>query len=1007
MKRLFFCLFFFFGVLIFIPASNLSIPDIHTQMSAAVRPQSLDSQNSNLKVDLDFGRMPLYFIRNQGQLDKQVAFYVQGRDKTLYFTSEGVTFVLSESDSSKTSLDSKNRFKEPMLKEIKQAKRWVVKLDFVDATTRIKPVGQDKAEAIISYFKGKPEEWYTGLSTYSKIVYSNLWPGIDLVYCGTANRLKYEFIVHPGADPSQIRLAYRGATSVSVGKEGRLEVMTPAGSFQDDVPVAWQENKGRRVNVPLQYKTEKTSIDTATLRYGFDIGDYDPTKPLILDPAVLVYCGYIGGSQSDSASGIALDKSGNAYITGSTESNQTSFPVKVGPDLTHNSSEDAFVAKVKADGTTLVYCGYIGGSGGEGGSGIAVDGSGNAYITGSTYSYETSFPVKVGPYLYFGGEEDVFVAKVNASGTALVYCGYIGTDDFDVGNAIAVDGSGNAYITGYTSSSSFHLKVGPSLTFGGYYDAFVAKVNATGSALVYCGYIGGAEYDYGNGIAVDGSGNAYITGSTESDQTSFPVKVGPDLTFNYNDDAFVAKVNAAGTSFVYCGYIGGNISDRGNAIAVDGSGNAYITGETQSYQTSFPVKIGPDLTYNYGQRDAFVAKVNASGAALSYCGYIGGAEYDYGNGIAVDGSGNAYITGYTASDQTSFPVKGGPDLTFNGGDNDVFVAKVNATGSALVYCGYIGGSATAEWPDESEYGASIAVDGSGNAYITGGTKSDQTSFPVKGGPDLTFNGGDYDAFVAKISYFMKNDFNGDGQEDILWRYYSSGGANTIWYMKGVTHTGSASLSAVTDLNWKIVGTGDFNGDGWPDILWRHYLGGNNAVWYMKGASYLGAAYLSAVTDLNWQIVGTGDFNGDGWPDILWRHYLGGNNTVWYMKGVTHTGSASLSAVTDLNWKIVGTGDFNGDGWPDILWRHYLGGSNVVWYMKGVTHTGSASLSAVTDLNWKIVGTGDFNGDGWPDILWRYNGSGGNNAVWYMKGVTHTGSASLSAVTDLNWRIENH
>jgi hypothetical protein len=343
-------------------------------------------------------------------------------------------------------------------------------------------------------------------------------------------------------------------------------------------------------------------------------------------------------------------------------------------------------------------------------------------------------------------------------------------------------------------------------------------------------------------------------------------------------------------------------------------------------------------------------------------------------------------------------------LSYNGGIFDAFVAKVNASGTALSYCGYIGGS-------EDDYGYGIAVDSAGNAYITGHASSTQASFPVKGGPDLTFSGGFYDAFVAKIfSSLIKNDFNLDGREDILWRYYGSGGKNVVWYMQGAIRTGTAGLPAVTDLNWQIVGTGDFNSDGWPDILWRYYgSGGKNVVWYMKGASRIGTASLPAVADLNWQIVGTGDFNRDGWPDILWRYNgSGGKNVVWYMKGASRTGSATLLAVTDLNWQIVGTGDFNRDGWPDILWRYSgSGGKNVVWYMKGVTRTATATLLAVTDLNWKIGGTGDLNGDGWPDILWRYYGSGGQNLLWYMQGATRTGTATLPAITDLNWRTENH
>ena len=395
---------------------------------------------------------------------------------------------------------------------------------------------------------------------------------------------------------------------------------------------------------------------------------------------------------------------------------------------------------------TLAYAGYIGGSGLDYGTGIAVDSAGNAYVTGSISS--RFFPVTVGPDLSFnGGFTDAFVVKVNASGTALVYAGYIGGSGEDYGRGIAVDSAGNAYVTGLTTSTeaSFPVTVGPDLTHnGGGFDAFVAKVNPAGTALVYAGYIGGSGNDLGFGIAVDSTGNAYVAGSTYSDETSFPVTVGPDLTFNGNGDAFVAKVNPAGTALVYCGYIGGSAADGGTGIAVDNAGNVYVSGTTNSTETSFPVTAGPGLTYNGGLYDAFVAKVNPAGTALVYAGYIGGNSEDQAAGIAVDGAGNAYVTGWTSSTETTFPVLVGPRLTYNGGDFDAFIAKVNPAGTALVYAGYIGGNG-------NDQGAGIAVDSGGNAYVTGYTGSDQTSFPVLGGPDLTYNGGLYDAFVAKVN----------------------------------------------------------------------------------------------------------------------------------------------------------------------------------------------------------------------------------------------------------------
>ena len=366
----------------------------------------------------------------------------------------------------------------------------------------------------------------------------------------------------------------------------------------------------------------------------------------------------------------------------------------------------------------------------------------------------------VGPDLTFNGgrgifPSDAFVAKVNPGGTALVYAGYIGGTGSDTARGIAVDGAGNAYVTGYTDSTeaSFPATAGPDLTFnGGSSDVFVAKVNPGGTALVYAGYIGGADSDLGFGIAVDNSGNAYVSGSTKSTEASFPATVGPDLTFNARvfrgSDAFVAKVNPGGTALVYAGYIGGTGDQEGFGIAVDGAGNAYVTGQTDSTAASFPVTMGPDLTFNGGSCDAFVAKVNPGGTALVYAGYIGGTVCDEGKGIAIDGAGNAYVTGDTGSTEASFPVTVGPDLIFNGDasnfDSDAYVAKVNASGTALIYAGYIGGSS-------DDRGEAIAVDSTGNAYITGETGSTEADFPVAVGPDLTFNGGFGDVFVAKIA----------------------------------------------------------------------------------------------------------------------------------------------------------------------------------------------------------------------------------------------------------------
>ncbi len=705
------------------------------------------------RAEVSLGPLPLYFIANQGQVDEQVAFYIKGQDKLIYFTAEGVTFVLAERPSPDDRRVSFPNLRLPPLADHDTRpvhRRWVVKLDFVGANAGVRPIGEERTSTTFSFFKGPPDQWHTGVATYRRIVYKELWPGIDLVFYGTVDQMKYEFVVHPGADPGRIGLAYRGA-EVRRNGAGQLEVRTPMGGFTDELPTAYQEVGGRRFPVAVEYALRVTDRSPSTTHLAFSLGDYDPTLPLIIDPAILVYSGYVGGSSSDTGKDVAVDGAGNLYLVGDTWSSEDEgFPVVVGPDLSFGGVTDLFVVKVRADGTGLAYGGYIGGSDYDWGSGIVVDGAGNAYVVGSTKSSETDgFPVVTGPDLSHNGGVDLFVARVRADGMGLDYSGYLGGSGDDYGAGIAIDGSGRVYVVGYTYSSQsdgFPIAVGPDLTFNGSYDAFIARVKADGTGLDYSGYIGGSKGDAGQDVVVDGAGNAYVVGYTDSSESDgFPVLVGPDLTYNGGRDAFVARVRADGTGLDYSGYIGGSESDSGQGIAVDGEGNVYVVGDVQSSESEgFPVLVGPDLTFN-GWRDAFITRVRAGGTGLDYSGYIGGSGDDHGTDIAIGGDGKVYLVGYTwSSEADGFPVLVGPDLTYNGGW-DGFIAQVRANGTGLDTCGYIGGS-----DDDAIFG--IAVDGAGNAYVGGkASSSEGGGFPVLVGPDLTYNGGNSDAFVAKVA----------------------------------------------------------------------------------------------------------------------------------------------------------------------------------------------------------------------------------------------------------------
>ncbi len=597
-----------------------------------------------------------------------------------------------------------------------------------------------------NYFIGNdPRAWRTDVPTWSRVQFDDVYPGIDLACYGNQRELEYDFILAPHADPGRIRLAIEGAAEVSRAANGDLRLRAGEHEVRLRKPRIYQLRGDDRREIDGGYRLAGgTGI-------AFDLGEYDPSLPLIIDP-VVNYATFVGGSGTDIGYGIAIDSQGAMYITGQTSS--TNFPTRNALDASLEGANDAFVMKLNPQGTAVVFSTYIGGRNpGDRGWAIAVDRAGNIYFTGETNSL--NFPTVNAAQPVFRGGIDGFVAKLNIEGNVLLYSTYLGGGFTDVAYAIAIDRFDNAYVTGRTESANFPVKSALQDKLKGQRDAFVTRYTADGE-IVYSTYLGGEpaatgarEEEVGYGIAVDALQNAYVTGYTTT--ASFPVRNALQPVFGGVEDAFVAKLSGNGTMLLFSTFLGGDRADAGRGIALDPFGNAYVTGYTLSQ--NFPT-ANPLQSVFGGSGDGFVAKLSASGGALLYSTFLGG-NGDENSGvisditpscaIAVDSLGNAYVAGKTES--KNFPLARALQTEMRG-DNDAFVAKLDPAGSELIFSTYLGSTFTGNTGfDERALG--IAVDRLGSIYLTGQMlKSDfQTVQPVQ----ANYGGGLSDAFIAKIS----------------------------------------------------------------------------------------------------------------------------------------------------------------------------------------------------------------------------------------------------------------
>lgn len=598
--------------------------------------------------------------------------------------------------------------------------------------SRAKPIPSEATGGVSNYLTGSDRtRWRTNVKHWRRVEYRGLLPGIDLVFYGNPGQLEFDYVVARGADPSRIRLRFKGGPA-RLTRAGDLEIGSGEAWARLKKPVLYQPG-GKAVSG----RWKLLDKDVA----GFEVGPYDRTKPLIIDP--VLYTTLWGAIGTDAISGVAGDPAGNMYITGYTNSTLLTTTATGWKRSLQAGDTDAFVTKLNPAGTTVIYSTFLGGPAADYGRAIAVDSTGAAYITGATIGY---FPVTAGAFRQNPTDSpEPFVAKLDPTGATLVYATYLGGGGS--GQGIGVDSAGNVWVAGYTYTASFPVTFTVQPTYSGNTDAFLLRLNTTGSAITFSSFFGGRGEDQATAVAVDSVGDAYITGYTSG--LGFQTSGGAfQTTLAGAIDAFVAKVRSNG-NLAYATYLGGTGIDRGYAIAVDAGGNAYVGGQTAS-TTGFPVNTGAYSTaHSSGTWDGFITKVGPTGTALVWSTFLGGGAScqvqdpvrtlfcDAVLGIAVDAVGSVYAAGLAG---TGFPTVAAPQSTA-GGAGDGFVAQFSTTGSQLIYSTFVGGTG-----GDMMLAATMAA---GTAVAAGVTNS--TTIPVTSGALRSSNPGGFDGMLTRLN----------------------------------------------------------------------------------------------------------------------------------------------------------------------------------------------------------------------------------------------------------------
>ncbi len=907
-----------FVALLTLPTLLLSmVLPVQRTLHAATTTTKRMTQKKELALE-HYGKLPLTFEANTGQTNRDVKFLARGQGYTLFLTNSGATLKLKQNQQAEA-----------------------LRIELLGAHPQLQ--GNELLEGKVNYLSGKDEKkWHTNISTYSRVVYKEAWNGIDMVWHTAQNDMEYDFVVKPGADPNVIHFSLKGTDKLHLDEKGNLVAQTEVGEVVQKAPTIYQDtDEGRKMIAGSFVLRNKNEV-------GFKVSPYDRSQPLVIDP-ILVYSTYFGGKAADEAFGVSVDNSGQAYIVGRTLVD-LSFPI--GNAVQPNGAGTvAFVAKLNAAGSNFLYSTFLGNDSefnapdfgnchigpnlricGTEAHAVAVGTGGEAVVTGAVINEnnDSTFPVTANAFQNKGlgcleacdvkdiRVIDAFVTMLKPDGSGLIYSTFFGGSAFaavepgtmrgaDIGKSVATDSANRIYVAGITASNDLPTKnafqiFNHSSSDGT--DAFVAVFDPRqprgNSTLLYSSYLGGKGDDQGLGIAVDNARNAYIVGSTQSDdlETKSPVATPLQKIFQGGGfDGFVAKVgtiSSGNTSLTYLTYFGGDINDRVESVAVDASQRAYITGASNSSPDRFPLKNAFDSTQTNGE--AFVAKLNADGTSLFYCSFLGGAngnsaeDGEEGLGITIDSGGNAYVTGRTTSD-TSFPI--GPVApTFSGARaGTAFIAKIGATISSttpakLLYSTTFGGrTAKAE---------AIALDPKGNVYISGTSAGD---LPTTTGAFQPKPLGELDGFVAKFSATLN---------DTIGLFRPSANA---FQLRNSNTSGPADINIPFGISGDLPVTGDWDGNGVDDA----------GVFRPSTKQFIlrlqnGTTITPNNFGLNGDLPVAGDWNGDGIDTIgIFRP----STNEWILTNAPSTNNTTLPEDIHINFGSIGdlpiVGDWEGDG----------------------------------------------------------------------------------------------